>query len=1693
MSKLNKPTRARLLTLLSSILVGALLVAALPQPAAHGVTPTFRQARGKEIGSGTVNSVAFNSANVAGNLIIVQVIWSNTNNVTLSDTRGNTYAAATTRTTWNANWSSQTFYAKNIVAGTNTVTATFATAINSFGIIQVHEYSGIDKANPFDGARATAGSGTAMNSGPITTTNANDLLFGAGASIGAMSAIGAGYQQRLNTAGNKTMDRNVTSVGTYNATATHGGGAWVMHVAAFKADAGTDTTPPSAPAGLTGNAVSSTQINLAWNASTDNVGVTGYQVERCTGTNCTNFSLVATVSGTSRNDTGLAPSTTYRYRVRATDAAGNLSGYSAIATASTPASPDLQAPTAPTGLTAAGASTTQIDLAWTASTDNVAVTGYRIFRDGVHVGTTSGTSFHDTGLTAATTYSYTVSAFDAAGNQSAQTAPVAATTMAPDTQPPSASMTAPAQGSTVSGIVTVSANATDNVAVASVDFLLDGVSIGIDSTAPYSVQWNTTTTSNGPHALSARARDTAGNFGTTSSVINVTVDNTAPPLPPDLMAAWAFNEGSGSTSADISGNGNTTTLVNNPAWVSGKYGTGVKFDKIDDYVRALNSPTLNVSGTALSISVWINPLAGGGDQEVFGKFWNAGMTSPFYQYGLELHGGGQTPVFEVGTTSGLQAVSMGSTLPVGQWSHLAVTFDGSSVRFYVNGNLASSSPLSASLTARDTVLHLGADASTSQHFNGTLDEFRIYKRTMTQAEIQSDMNTPLRSGSDPTAPSVSIQSPIAGAQVTGMVTVTATADDDTGVEGVQFFVDGTVLGLEDSIEPYAATWDTRVVSNGAHTLTARARDTAGHLTVSAPVTVNVANSDFFQNEVLATGFDLPTAIKFLPDGRMLVAELRGKIKVVPPPYTTPDPNLFLQITSLGTLNQVQQGIFDFALDPDYATNHHYYVFYTASTGGHDRDRLSRFTANATSTGTIPGSELVLYEDPGDANHEHHGGGVTFANDGRIFFTTGDHFQGTPSQDLTSPRGKVHRINPDGTVPTDNPFHDGAGPNWDSIWAYGLRNPFRVSYDRPTGRLLIGDVGGNVDSSNEEVNLGARGANYGWPNSEGPCSPPCTSPLYDYEHNGRDASVTGGFVYRGTQFPSSMQGNYFFADYAQNWIRRLTFDGSGNVSGVFNFEPPDDTLDGPTGDVVYLTEGLDGSVYYLDLGYSDVTGTFGVSKVRRIRYVQSNRAPTSIATANMISGPQPLTVNFSSAGSMDPEGQPITFSWDFGDGSTPSTAANPTHVYTQAGQYLVRLTVSDGVNTTFSAPLTISVGSAPTATIASPTDGLTFRAGDVITYSGDATDPDDGTLPASAFAWTVDFLHEGHVHPGVTTTGTKSGTFTVPTSGHDFSGNTRYRITLTVSDSNGLQDTRSVTIWPQKVNLTFDTVPTGLTLHLDGVAKPAPFAYESLIGFHHTIEARDQSVGSNNYGFSSWSDGGAQAHAIVVPATAASYTATYSVLQAPTGLMGAWGFNEGTGTTSADTSGNGNGATLLNGLAWVTGKYGGGLSFDGANDYLTVTNSPSLDISGNAVTLSMWLNPSTTSTGDQVVIAKHWNTTMTSPYYQYGLELQSNGARPVFFVGTPGGVTSAAMTSSLAKGQWSHLAVVFNGSTVQFYVNGALVSTGNLSATITARGNPLRVGSDASTEQFYKGLLDNVRVYNRALSSADVSADMNAAL
>ena len=332
--------------------------------------------------------------------------------------------------------------------------------------------------------------------------------------IGLAAATSYSYRVRaVDAAGNNSAYSNVFSATTL---------------------AAADTTPPTAPTNLTASAASASQINLTWAASTDNVGVTGYKVERCSGAACANFVQIATPTGITFNDTGLTASTPYSYRVRANDAAGNNSGYSNSASATTPAAADTTPPTAPTNLAATAASATQINLSWTASTDNVGVTGYKVERcsvagcaNFVQIATPTGITFIDTGLTASTSYSYRVRANDAAGNNSAYSNTASATTpAAADTTPPTAPTNLTATAASTTQINLSWTASTDNVGVTGYKVeRCSGAACAnfVQIATPTGITLNDTgLTASTSYSYRVRANDAAGNNSAYSNTASAT-------------------------------------------------------------------------------------------------------------------------------------------------------------------------------------------------------------------------------------------------------------------------------------------------------------------------------------------------------------------------------------------------------------------------------------------------------------------------------------------------------------------------------------------------------------------------------------------------------------------------------------------------------------------------------------------------------------------------------------------------------------------------------------------------------------------------------------------------------------------------------------------------------------------------------------------------------------------------------------------------------------------------------------------------------------------------------------------------------------------------------------------------------------------------------------------------------------------
>ena len=277
----------------------------------------------------------------------------------------------------------------------------------------------------------------------------------------------------------------------------------------------------------------------------------------------------------------------------------------------------------------------------------------------------------------------------------------------------------------------------------------------------------------------------------------------------------------------------------------------------------------------------------------------------------------------------------------------------------------------------------------------------------------------------------------------------------------------------------------------------------------------------------------------------------------------------------------------------------------------------------------------------------------------------------------------------------------------------------------------------------------------------------------------------------------------------------------------------------------------------------------------------------MASADPREGYPPLSVRFSSGGSEDPDGDPLQYTWDFGDGSPLSSEPHPEHLYTAEGLYTARLTVSDGRGGTHSSTLRISVGNySPFAIITSPSGALRFKVGDVVSYSGEAKDAEDGVIPDSRLSWSITLHHcnggECHSHPYSTSTG-PTGTLTIGDHGDEIF----FELTLTATDSQGLTGTSTVTIHPQMVQLTLESSPPGRQVVLDSMSAPAPLTRTVIAGSTHTVYAPSPQSG---YHFQAWSDGGAQQHTVTVGTGDATYTASFQMEECPAGQFRAEYFN-----------------------------------------------------------------------------------------------------------------------------------------------------------------------------------------------------------
>ncbi|SCE95355.1 Glucose/arabinose dehydrogenase, beta-propeller fold [Micromonospora matsumotoense] len=438
------------------------------------------------------------------------------------------------------------------------------------------------------------------------------------------------------------------------------------------------------------------------------------------------------------------------------------------------------------------------------------------------------------------------------------------------------------------------------------------------------------------------------------------------------------------------------------------------------------------------------------------------------------------------------------------------------------------------------------------------------------------------------------------------------------------------------------------------------------------------------------------------------------------------------------------------------------------------------------------------------------------------------------------RGKVIRIHPedDGTytVPAGNLFAPGTAKTRPEIFGMGFRNPFRIGVDQKTDTLYVADYGPDASAANPnrgpeglvEWNIVATAGNYGWPYCTGnnkayndytfPSGPSgakfdCAAPVNDSPNNtglttlppaiaatvdygyagdprfpeiGGGGAPMGGPVYRydadntsSRKWPAYYDGKALLGEWNQSkmYTMQVSADGKSLIdinqllTGMSMVRPMD------------FEFGPDGALYLIEWG-TGFGGNNDDSGVYRIDYTAGDRAPIAEASADPTSGAAPLTVNFSSAGSRDPDGGTLTYAWKFGDGQT-STEANPTHTYTAAGDYTAQLTVTNPKGRSAVANVPVTVGNtAPTVTIEFPPSGGFFEWGDQVKYTIKVTDPEDGTVDCDRVQLQVLLGHDEHAHPLEQHTGCTGTVQTSLASGHGAEANVFAVFEATYTDDGG---------------------------------------------------------------------------------------------------------------------------------------------------------------------------------------------------------------------------------------------------------------------------------------------------------------------
>ena len=596
----------------------------------------------------------------------------------------------------------------------------------------------------------------------------------------------------------------------------------------------------------------------------------------------------------------------------------------------------------------------------------------------------------------------------------------------------------------------------------------------------------------------------------------------------------------------------------------------------------------------------------------------------------------------------------------------------------------------------------------------------------------------------------------------------------------------------------------------------------------------------------------------------------------------------------------ERGLQSILPHPDFLDNGYIYMYFSSFVNNCPEDaktgppnHLSRFIMDKDSLMIDIDSEEIILETSPAPHFMHNGGAMAFGNDGYIYLTIGDGGSREPaySQDLSILYGSVIRIDENGIAPRDNPFtvesggtgvacaKSGGVPPKDApddavceeIYAYGLRNPFRLAMDVNTKDKVLFHVGDVGASHWEEISKGGtdyKAVNYGWPINEGPChlgsNTDCpadekfTDPFYYYEHIklAEGGCVTGATFVPGGFWPE--QYKYLFVDFIYGNIYNLISDPDRECRDC---NPPVPAYHNET----FYSRDIMVDIFFGP--YKDTQALYVISRnegqsIRRIRYTGlSNRAPIATIETSTNAASVGEVISFDGSMSFDADADELSYSWDFGDG-TISNEEVTEHAFTELGQFTVTLTVVDTEDQNNQVFIVIVVGVPPVASIELPIAGIEFVVGQVLRVKGSAIDYKGVAIPDSQLTWEVRQHHGDHFHPFLESAIGNNFDLDPAPAPEDFSAatNSYLEIMMHATDEDGLTTTISHNIQPKKVVLDIDSIPQGLQVLVDEFGVVTPANITSWVNH----ELRLNIVNQEGYKFQSWSIGGDEKTTFTIP-------------------------------------------------------------------------------------------------------------------------------------------------------------------------------------------------------------------------------------